>query len=123
MPIIKPIKSEHKKILDRIRELYIESGGRPFDEPEAWGLNKFEKSNNGIQVHFDYGSPDRMYTPDGGYMILGGHIQGDHEKFWESFFREFEVVTVVEKRNDGNVSELEYLSQYSGPIVRITQRI
>lgn len=31
---IEPIKPEHKEILDKIRGLYIKSGGKPLGEPE-----------------------------------------------------------------------------------------
>ena len=122
MPIIKSIRPEHKEMLDKIRELYIISGGKPFYDPEDFGLNEYDKSNGGIQVHFDYGSPDRMYTPGGGYVILGGHIMGDQDKFWELFTAEFEVVTIVEKRNDGKIPWSNYINQCSGPVVRITPR-
>jgi len=67
---MEPINSEHKKILDNIRELYVKFSGEPFHEPEDWGLNDNEKSNEGIEIHFDYGVPMHMYTPDGYYMIL-----------------------------------------------------
>lgn len=122
MSMIKPINPEHKKILDKIRELYIASGGKPFYDPEDFGLYEHDKSNGGVQIHFDYGSPDRMYTPDGGYVILGSHIMGNQDKFLELFTAEFEVVTIVEKRNDGKITWGDYLSQYSGPVVRIISR-
>lgn len=116
---IEPIKPEHKEILDKIRELYIKAGGKPFYEPEDWGLNKYEKSIEGIEVIFDYGVPSRMITPDGYYMILGGCVCGDSEKFWELFTEEFEIVILKQKRDDGKTHYMEYQCSYSGPLVRI----
>ena len=65
------IKPEHKKILDKIRQLYIESGGKPLYEPEDFGLNPYSKSKSGIEIDFDYGVSHNMYTSDGYYTILG----------------------------------------------------
>lgn len=115
-----PIKPEHKEILDKIRELYVKSGGKLFHEPEAWGLNEYEKSIDGIEVSFDYGVPSHMRTPDGYYVILGSCVCGDSEIFWELFTKEFDTVIVVPKRDDSKIrGTMEYQSCYSGPIVRI----
>lgn len=113
------IKSEHKKILDKIRQLYIESGGKPLNEPEDFGLNPHGKSKSGIEIDFDYGIPHNMYTPDGYYTILGSNLVGDTKKFWELLNQEFEVEIVKPKRNDGKVS---FQLQVSGPIVRIKEK-
>lgn len=117
---IEQIKPEHKKILDKIRELYIMSGGKLSYKPEDWGLNEHEKSIEGIEVRFDYGVPYRMYTPDGYYVILGSCVCGNSEKFWELFTKEFDTIIVVPKRDDSNGHDSKYQSQYSGPVVRIT---
>ena len=119
---IETIRSEHKRILDKIRELYIKSGGEPLNDPEDWGLNENEKSIRGIEVNFDYGIPSHMLTPDGYYMILGSSVCGDSEKFWELFTREFETEIVVPKRDDNKTPYMEYQCCYSGPLVRIRER-
>lgn len=116
---IEPIKPEHKKILDKIRELYVESGGKPLGDPEAWGLNKNGKSIEGIEIYFDYGVPMRMFTPDGYYVILGSSVCGDYVKFWELFIKEFETFIVSPKRVDDKTPYVQYQTQYSGPVVRI----
>lgn len=116
---VEQIKPEHKKILDKIRELYIESGGKLSHKPEAWGLNEYEKSIDGIEISFDYGVPMRMLTPDGYYVILGSSICGDSEKFWGLFTGEFETRIIIPKRDDSNGHNIGYQSQYSGPVVRI----
>jgi hypothetical protein len=117
---IEPIIPEHKKILDKIRELYVESGGEPLNDPEDLGLNKYEKSHEGIEIEFDYGVPSHMLTPDGYYMILGSCVCGNSEKFWELFSQEFETTIVVPKRDDSNIrGSAKYQSCYSGPVVRI----
>jgi hypothetical protein len=116
---MKPIKPEHKKILDKIRELYVEAGGEPYYKPEDWGLNEFGKSKRGVEISFDYGTPQDMLTPDGYYVILGSNRCGDLNEFWELFTKEFEIEIVVPKRDDSKVSESEYQTCYSGPTVRI----
>ncbi len=116
---IDPIKPEHKKILDKIRELYVQSGGKPLGEPEEYGLNKYGKSKEGIEIYFDYGVPSRMLTPDGYYVILGSSVCGNPEKFWELFTKEFGGKIIVPKRDDSKISRVKYQSEYSGPVVRI----
>ena len=116
---IEPIKPEHKEILDKIRELYIECGGEPLYKPEDWGLNEYEKSIEGIEVYFDYGVPTRMRTPDGYYVILGSCVCGNSEEFWELFTKEFDIKIVLPKRDDSKTHYMTYQSQYSGPLVRI----
>jgi hypothetical protein len=116
---IEPIKPEHKEILDKIRGLYIECGGKPLYKPEDWGLNEYGKSIEGIEVYFDYGVPTRMLTPDGYYVILGSCVCGNSEEFWELFTKEFETKIVLPKRDDSKTLYMAYQSQYSGPLVRI----
>lgn len=116
---IKPIKPEHKEILDKIRELYIQSGGQPLYDPEDWGLNDSKKSIEGIEVSFDYGSPVEMFTPDGFYMILGSCVCADSKKFWELFTQEFDCKIVIPKRDDSKTPYLQYQLCNSGPLVRI----
>lgn len=120
------IRPDHKKLLDRIRELYVESGGKPLYQPEEWGLNEFYKSRTGgIEVSFDHGVPEDMYTPEGSYTILGSNAAGDTKKFWKLFNQAFDVEVLTPQRNDVEVrarSEFEYQYGSSGPYVRITER-
>lgn len=119
----KEIKPEHKKILNKIRELYIQSGGKPLYEPEDFGLNAFYKSGEGMEIDFDYGVPHSLRTPDGSYTILGSNVVGDTKKFWDLLNEAFEVEIITPKRNDAKISELEFQLQYSGPVIRIRERI
>jgi hypothetical protein len=116
---IKQIRPEHKMILDKIRELYVESGGKPLYNQEDLGLNKCEKSIEGIEISFDYGVPIRMLTPDGYCMILGSSICGDLKEFWNFFIEEFDTTIIVPKRDDSKTHYMAYQTMYSGPIVRI----
>lgn len=118
----KEIKPEHKKILDKLRELYIQSGGEPLYEPEDWGLNEFYKSGSGLEIDFDYGVPHNLLTPDGSYMILGSNVVGDTKKFWDLLNEAFEVEIIKPKRDDGKISGFEFQSQISGPIIRIREK-
>ncbi len=96
------IKPEHRKILNKIRELYIQSGGEPLYEPSS-----------GLEIDFDYGVPHELYTPEGSYMILGSNVVGDTDMFWNLLNQTFEVEIVKPKRNNG-ASELEFQLQISG---------
>lgn len=120
------IKPEHKPLLDKVRNLYIESGGKPLHKSEEFGLNQFFKSKNGkIEIDFDYGVPCHMYTPQGSYTILGSNIVGDTKKFWELLTQAFNVEILTPQRNDAIVrarSELEYQCCVSGPVIAITER-
>ncbi len=116
---IVPIIPEHKVILDKIRELWIESGGRPISSPEVWGLNNTDKSDKGIEILFDYGCPHFMYTPDGFYTIIGGGFIANTDKFWELFTKEFKIEAVTPARDENKISVDEYVNNFSGPVVRI----
>lgn len=116
------IKPEHKKILDKLRELYIQSGGEPMYEPEDFGLNDLRKSERGMEVDFDYGVPSSLYTPDGSYMILGSNRVGDTKKFWDLFNQAFNVEIIKPKRDDAKISGIEFQCQISGPIIRIREK-
>jgi len=118
----KEIKPEHKKILNKLRELYIQSGGEPLYEPEDWGLNELYKSGEGMEIDFDYGVPHNLFTPDGSYMILGSNIVGDTKKFWDLLNQAFDVEIIKPKRDDGKISELDFQLQLSGPVIRIREK-
>ena len=120
---------DRKKLLDKIRELYVESGGKPLSEPEYFRLNELYKSKTGgIEIDFDYGVPQNMYTPEGSYTIntiLGNNEVEDRKKFWELFNQAFDVEVLTPQRDDAEVrarSESEYQPNYSGPYVRIKER-
>lgn len=117
-----PIRSEHKELLNKIRELYAQSGGEPLYEPEDFGLNEYIKAESGIEIDFDYGVPGRMYTPDGYYTILGINVVGNTDVFWELFNQEFNVEILIPKRDDRKVSYIKYQLDISGPRVRISQK-
>lgn len=116
------IKPEDKKILNKMRELYIQSGGEPLYEPEDFGLNDINKSKSGMEIDFDYGVPNSLYTPDGSYMILGSNVVGDTKKFWDLLNQAFDVEIIKPKRNDAKISGLEFQCQISGPVIRIREK-
>ena len=122
---MKSIIPEHKEILDKLRELYVESGGKPLYKPEDWGLNEYGKSTEGLEIDFDYGVPGRLYTKEGYYMILGSSVVGNTDKFWELLNEVFNVEILIPKRDDVETrkrSELEYQLSPSGPYIRIISK-
>ena len=96
------IKSEDKRVLDIIRELYEESGGKPIGKPETWGLNESceAKTMDGYAVSFDGYYPSRLHTSEGCYVILGGGVDGDLYQFWGLFNKSFDVELIK-----GNISK------------------
>jgi hypothetical protein len=118
----KKIKPEHKKILNKLRELYIQSGGKPLYEPEDFGLNELFKSEEGMEIDFDYGVPHELHTPDGSYMILGSNVVGDVKKFWNLLDEAFDIEIIKPKRDDRKISELDLQLKLSGPIIRIREK-
>jgi hypothetical protein len=116
------IKPEHKNILNKLRELYVQSGGKPMHEPEDFGLNDLNKCESGMEIDFDYGIPHYLYTQDGSYMILGSSLAGDTKKFWDLLNQAFNVEIIKPKRNDAKVSKIEFQYQSSGPIIRIAPK-
>lgn len=118
----KEIKPEYKNILNKLRELYIQSGGKPLYEPEDYGLNDLRKSGSGMEVDFDYGVPHELYTPEGSYTILGSSVVGDTDIFWDLLNRAFETEIIKPKRDDAKISGFEFQCQISGPVIRIREK-
>jgi len=119
------IKPEYKEVLNKIRGLYTEAGGELRHKPEDYGLNKYHKSKKGLEVIFDYGVPEQLYTPDGSLTILGSHAIGDTKKFWSELNKAYDVEIIKPQRDDAEVrkrSEFEYQTSYSGPLIRIKEK-
>ncbi|MBA7490364.1 hypothetical protein ES702_00902 [subsurface metagenome] len=125
------INPEYRKVLDTIRTLYQESGMRPMYEPEEFGVDKFLKSQEGLEVIFDQGYARKLLTPEGGYEITGGASGGgDTEKLWQLFNEAFDVEVVVPKKGDSKLLQQEALKKRGliglktspGPLVRIKEK-
>lgn len=128
LPKPREINPEHKQVLDKLRDLYQKSGAKLWYKPEDWGLRTYHKSQEGLEIVFDYGIPQILCTRDGCYTIMGSHEAGDTDKFWELLNEEFEAEVIQPKRNDqelleeGPQGELEFQLNYSGPVVRIRKK-
>jgi len=116
------IKPVYKRILDKIRELYVESGGELLNSPEDYGLNTLFKSTGGIEVIFDYDTPHWMYTPEGCYTILGDNVVGDTKRFWELFNQAFDVEVLIPRISRERLGTVPGLYGLLGPYVRISER-
>ena len=122
---------QHEKLLNKIRELYIQCGGRMLYTPEEHNLNNLipiEASlTSGIEVSFDYGTPNMMCTPEGGYVILGSNniLSTGKDDFWKVFNETFDVQILIPKRNERETykrSYDEFQNTLSGPYVLIKEK-
>jgi len=121
--LCKPIGNPtYKLLLDKLRELWCETGGEVWHRPEEYGFNEDVKSEKGIEIDFDYGTPHKMYTSDGAYMILGSCMCGNMKEYMEKIKETFDVEIVIPQRDDSKISELEYQCERSGPVIRISEK-
>lgn len=117
---IMSLNKVHKVMLEKIRELAIQAGWELTETPEQHGLNEYMTSETGgIEIEFDYGSPMRMLTSIGSYVILGSCICGDNKKFKTLFDNTFATTVVRPQRDDDKTPYLEYQLNHSGPTIRI----
>ena len=102
------IKPEHKQYLDTIRDIYTQSGATLTQTPEMWGVNaSYGKTNDGsIQLVLDAGCPHRLNTPDGEYIVAGGHWQGDATKFMDGLKKAYEIEPVSSTIRHGDKWEV-----------------
>lgn len=119
----KPIENKtYKLLLEKLRDLWCETGGKVWHSPEEYGLNDWYKSENGIEIDFDYGTPDKMYTSDGAYTILGSCMCGNTKEFMQKIKETFNVDIIVPKRDDSKIFVYEYQACISGPRIRISEK-
>lgn len=89
------ISEEAIKIINTVRDLFVQAGGRPLGKPEEYGCNS---SYHSTQSEFefvtdsDHRTPVRLRTPQGEYVILGSFCPPeDVETFWASLTEVFEM--------------------------------
>ena len=90
--VTKLIPKQYLDLMHDIRELYQISGGVVFYPP--YKQFNHAKSLDGLVVDFHKKDPERLYTPEGNYIILGSHIHGDVDKFWRLLDEKFELTPV-----------------------------
>tara|TARA_Y100000310_G_C20703185_1_gene831994 strand:+ start:12717 stop:13082 length:366 start_codon:yes stop_codon:yes gene_type:complete len=117
-----PSKKECINVLNRIRELWIQSGGEPIRLVDALVEGSFPSESGGIELIFDYGTPTTMYTPHGYIPTSLGGNRADTDDFWELFTKEYNVEIIRPKRDDAKVSKCIYTFDTSGPHVRLEER-
>lgn len=90
--VTKLIPKQYLDLMHDIRELYQIAGGVVFYSP--YKQFNHVKSLDGLVVDFHKNNPERLYTPEGNYIILGSHIHGDTDKFWRLLNEKFELTPV-----------------------------
>lgn len=119
----KPIENPtYKLLLEKLRDLWCETGGELWSRPEEYGFDESRKSKNGIEIDFDYGTPNKMYTPDGSYVILGSCMCGKINEYMKNIEETFNVEIVVPLRDDSKCSDIKFQLERSGPVIRISEK-
>ena len=88
----KIIHEEDKALLDKIRSLFIESGGKPLYEPEDYGIGRETSDNARLRV--TYGNPDELLTKRGKYHVTGSCVCCDADIFFGLLEQHFNVVMI-----------------------------
>ena len=117
------IKPEYKTVLDKVRAIYKECGGN-LHKLEGGRFSPYSKSKEGLEIPFDNGIPQGLYTPDGRYSLrLVEHSSSEEfsNKFWELFNKEFEV-KIIEPAKKYSEHSIEGQGGSYGPRVRIEVR-
>lgn len=123
---MEPIRADHHEVLERLRYMYVQSGGKMLDNPDVWGLNENEKistlRDGDFALVMDGGHPYQLVTNIGYYMVIGGLIGGDGYQFMRLLYREF-TIRVLHLRhciNDGD--DRHPTLRWPGPTLIITTR-
>jgi len=119
------IRKDHKAVLDRLRDMYIQSGGESYNEPEAWGLDD-RVVTSGDDSHYtlemDGGHPYRLHTNIGCYVIIGGHCGGDGKQFIRLLDREFNISVLTPRYSIDDGDERHPMLRWPGPTLVISMK-
>ncbi|MCK4589105.1 MAG: hypothetical protein KAT77_01585 [Nanoarchaeota archaeon] len=92
------INPEHKRLIDTIRDLFIQAGGKykTLGGPD-YKLKSYPRSKDGPVLYFQDGLPLFLYFPEGSYNVLGNNRLYSTEtvekfrKLFDATFRTEEV--------------------------------
>lgn len=90
----KPVDPDHRRIIERLRELIVASGGEPRDgglEEVLTLTPQGTASGDVLELSFLYWAPSILYAKERAYFVTGGCIRPKITTFWELFLREFDV--------------------------------
>jgi hypothetical protein len=124
MKMKEEVKPEHKKYIDRIRELWGQSGNG--SSKIGYDLNPYyhrASESGAVQLLFDYGFPVRLCFAEGSYTAIGSGVVVDTDAFWRLLNNAYTVHVVEPQRDDSKVDRLTYQCGYSGPLVALEQPV
>jgi hypothetical protein len=116
------IPAKYQFLLHVMRQTLTECGGELGYKPEDFGLNDTHKSEEGVRLVMDYGSPQSVRTPDGSLTPYGSHRPAtDQDRFLALLKVRLGLREVVPQRDDAQTDPLSYQTSTSGPIFAVTK--
>jgi hypothetical protein len=119
------IRPEHKRYIERIRELWGQSGGVRFYDWRGYDLNPHgQKATEAgvVELLFDYGVPVYLCFAEGCYSPIASYTIADTEKFWRLLNEAYAVHIITPTRDHSKTSPLDFQLQYSGPLVALVEK-
>ena len=77
---MKPSESKYWEMVKKIRRFYADNGAELFQHPDDWGMFESDKTDGEIHIVFYWQTIDRVVTPDGAIIAVGGMGGGDWQK-------------------------------------------
>jgi hypothetical protein len=76
---------KYGKIIQILRDTLVECGGKPLYKPEDYGVNPYHgKTDDGcVYILTDFGSVNRLETPEGGIEPYGSAIGASAPNFFQ----------------------------------------
>lgn len=109
---------ERRAVIDRIRELFIEAGGKPL-YPVNYRCNRYHFKEEVVSLLFDYGHPVELCAPEGGYSPIGSAVGCDRREFMRLLEEAFETRVIRPQGDDSKTPYLQYQLDYSGPLIEL----
>lgn len=117
-----PIPARYQRIVQTIRDTFVETGGKLMYKPEDFGLNEFYPSRDGkTLLVFDYGSIHELVTPEGTITPIGSCVMGNSDRCFELLVERLGLVVVKPQRDDSKTDYLSFQLRESGPTMEVTK--
>lgn len=116
------VPTRYQRIVQTIRDTFVETGGRLLYEPDDFGLNTCYPSRDGkTLLVFDYGCIHDLATPEGTITPIGSCVIGDRDRCFELLVERLGLVVVKPQRDDSKTDYFSYQVRASGPTMEVTK--